>query len=123
MDDQPNAAISRKTLTVPEAGRPRPQRLLRGSAPRGHPNNPRRPIAPGASGGDGAQARGSKEMTYEEKSKAAPLSAQAASPARIGSNSLPELASQIVREHEAIQNAPYVVPRAIGRRKFELRSE
>jgi hypothetical protein len=36
-------------------------------------------------------------------------------PARagIGSNSLPELASRIVREHEAIQNAPHVVPRAI----------
>jgi hypothetical protein len=34
-------------------------------------------------------------------------------PARIGSNSLPELAAHIVREHESIQNAPYVVPRAI----------
>src|SRR6516165_4881884 len=33
--------------------------------------------------------------------------------AGIGSNSLPELASRIVFEHEAIQNAPYVVPRAI----------
>jgi hypothetical protein len=31
----------------------------------------------------------------------------------IGSNSLPELASRIVREHEAIQIAPHVVPRAI----------
>jgi Protein of unknown function (DUF3102) len=33
--------------------------------------------------------------------------------AGIGSNSLPELASRIVREHEAIQNAPHIVPRAI----------
>jgi hypothetical protein len=37
-----------------------------------------------------------------------------AAPAGIGSNSLPELASSIVREHEAIQNAPHVVPRAIA---------
>ena len=33
--------------------------------------------------------------------------------AGIGSNSLPELAANIVREHEAIQNAPHVVVRAI----------
>jgi hypothetical protein len=33
--------------------------------------------------------------------------------AGIGSNSLPELASRIVHLHDAIQNAPHVVPRAI----------
>jgi Protein of unknown function (DUF3102) len=37
-----------------------------------------------------------------------------APPAGVGSNSLPELAGRIVREHEAIQNAPHVVPRAIA---------
>jgi hypothetical protein len=36
-----------------------------------------------------------------------------ASPARIGSNSLPELARQIVEAHEAIQNAPKTAYRAI----------
>jgi hypothetical protein len=34
-------------------------------------------------------------------------------PAIIGSNSLPDLAARIVREHEAIERAPYVVPKAI----------
>ena len=33
--------------------------------------------------------------------------------AGIGNNSLADLAGRIVFEHEAIQNAPYVVPRAI----------
>jgi hypothetical protein len=33
---------------------------------------------------------------------------------RVGSNSLPDLASRIVREHEAIQKAPHVVLRAIS---------
>jgi hypothetical protein len=32
---------------------------------------------------------------------------------RVGNNSLPDLASRIVREHEGIQNAPHVVLRAI----------
>jgi hypothetical protein len=43
--------------------------------------------------------------------------------AGIGSNSLPELASRIVREHEAIQNAPHVVLRAIALGKLLIEAE
>jgi hypothetical protein len=42
---------------------------------------------------------------------------------RIGSNSLPELASRIVREHEAIQNAPHVVVRAISLGKLLIEAK
>jgi Protein of unknown function (DUF3102) len=43
--------------------------------------------------------------------------------AGIGSNSLPELASRIVREHEAIQHAPHVVPRAIDLGKLLIEAK
>jgi hypothetical protein len=43
--------------------------------------------------------------------------------AGIGSNSLPELADRIVREHEAIQNAPHVVPRAIALGKLLIEAK
>jgi hypothetical protein len=43
--------------------------------------------------------------------------------AGIGSNSLPELASRIVREHEAIQNAPHVVVRAIALGKLLIEAK
>jgi hypothetical protein len=46
-----------------------------------------------------------------------------APPAGIGSNSLPELASRIIREHEEIQNAPYVVPRAIALGKLLIEAK
>ena len=44
-------------------------------------------------------------------------------PAGIGSNSLPELASRIVRDHEAIQNAPHVVLRAIALGKLLIEAK
>jgi hypothetical protein len=48
---------------------------------------------------------------------------QQRSTAGIGSNSLPELADRIVREHEAIQNAPHVVVRAISLGKLLIEAK